>query len=173
MEVTGKDGKSHLRNTAARRPPESLAPPQEKQSWPIVKVVQEGNQPSPKGRIREAENSRRTKSHPAAVKNTMTDGPRGAGTKKRQHPAPPASARTNGKQRWDPVLSDSRRAKEGKEAAARPVGVTAGGLLASLGTAPAASHGRRAQRPLARHATQPQRAPTPLVHKQSKAWLGL
>eukprot|EP00955_Chlamydomonas_euryale_P060310 357677-Chlamydomonas_euryale.AAC.4 len=45
--------------------PQVASPPQEKQSWPIVKVVQQGNQPSPKGRIREAEDSRRTKSHPA------------------------------------------------------------------------------------------------------------
>eukprot|EP00955_Chlamydomonas_euryale_P082183 363683-Chlamydomonas_euryale.AAC.1 len=28
-EITGKDGKSHLRNTAARRPPESLAHPKQ------------------------------------------------------------------------------------------------------------------------------------------------
>eukprot|EP00955_Chlamydomonas_euryale_P014656 157457-Chlamydomonas_euryale.AAC.1 len=46
--------------------PRVASPPQEKQSRPIVKVVQEGNQP--KGRKREAEDSRRTKSHPAAVK---------------------------------------------------------------------------------------------------------
>eukprot|EP00955_Chlamydomonas_euryale_P029161 307195-Chlamydomonas_euryale.AAC.1 len=58
--------------------PRVASPPQEKQSWPVVKGVQEGNQPSPKGRIREAEDSRWTKSHPAAVENTMTDGPRGA-----------------------------------------------------------------------------------------------
>eukprot|EP00955_Chlamydomonas_euryale_P012284 132030-Chlamydomonas_euryale.AAC.1 len=63
-----------------------------------------------------------------------------------------------------PVLIESWRAKKGKEnknpirerakvppaATARPVGATAGGLPASLGAAPAASHGRRAQRPVAR-----------------------
>eukprot|EP00955_Chlamydomonas_euryale_P025788 272438-Chlamydomonas_euryale.AAC.1 len=59
--------------------PRVASPPQAKQSWPIVIGVKEGNQPSPKGRIREAEDSRRIKSHPAAVNNTMTDGPRGAG----------------------------------------------------------------------------------------------
>eukprot|EP00955_Chlamydomonas_euryale_P077304 362909-Chlamydomonas_euryale.AAC.5 len=59
--------------------PRVASPTQEKQSWPIVKVIQGGNQPSPKGRIREAEDSRQTKFLPAAVKNTMTDGPRGAG----------------------------------------------------------------------------------------------
>eukprot|EP00955_Chlamydomonas_euryale_P090008 364506-Chlamydomonas_euryale.AAC.3 len=61
-----------------RQAPRVASPPQEKQSWPILKGVQEKNQPSPIGSICEAEDSRRAKSH-AAVKNTRTDDPRGAG----------------------------------------------------------------------------------------------
>eukprot|EP00955_Chlamydomonas_euryale_P009689 103576-Chlamydomonas_euryale.AAC.1 len=59
-----KPPEEHCRTQA----PRVASPPQEKQRWPIVKGVQEGHQPRPKVRTRETEDSRPTKSHPAAVK---------------------------------------------------------------------------------------------------------
>eukprot|EP00955_Chlamydomonas_euryale_P074274 361988-Chlamydomonas_euryale.AAC.9 len=62
------------------------------------------------------------------------------------------------------------KAKVPPAAAAGHVDVTAAGLPGDLGALPVVSHGRRAQRLAARHATPPRHARPPLVHNPSKAW---